>query len=380
MTSGQVIIHAVGDVSPRRYTEYEEPAESLFGATASKIQEADISFCQLECNLSTSGSLQYRSGPTTWYGRTHPDNVKILKHAGFDLVTHASNHCFDYGPESLVETIDVLRNNGIEVAGVGRDLDEARRPVIMERNGTRVAFLNFCAILPDEYEARQDKAGCAPLHVATYYQAQEYQPGTPPTIITIPRESDVQAIEADVRAAKANADVVVMCFHWGIHHIPGMLADYESVVAKRVIDAGADIVIGTHAHVVKGIETYAGKVIFHSLGDFAQEKANPALRPPGVFRNEWRPSYGHSIRKEGYRHGASPDRRYTFMVRIVIEDRRIARVSFVPGWIDAVTAQPRLLTAADSEFPDVVEYVTKWCDELGTKLVTEGDEVVVQVD
>src|SRR6185503_8598125 len=149
-----VLVYAVGDVSPRRI-DYGEPPESLFAKVADKIKEADISLCQLECSLSTKGGLQYRSY-VTWYGRTHPDNVKSLTHAGFTLVTHATNHSFDYGPESLLETIEVLQRAGIQVVGVGKDLAHARKPAIIERKGTKVAFLNYNSVLPDEYEARDE--------------------------------------------------------------------------------------------------------------------------------------------------------------------------------------------------------------------------------
>src|SRR5262249_44202656 len=130
-----VTIHAVGDVGPRRI-EYGDPPESLFVNVVDKLKTADIVLCQLELNFSTKGGLQYRDH-AGWYARVDPDNVKSLLYAGFHLVTNASNHCFDYGPESLLESIDVLRANGIEIIGVGKDLAEARRPAILEREGTK---------------------------------------------------------------------------------------------------------------------------------------------------------------------------------------------------------------------------------------------------
>src|SRR5215470_10393183 len=141
-----VIIHAVGDVAPRRI-EYGEPVDSLFAMVAEKVKEADISLCQLERNLSTKGAIQYRAHSTS-HSRVHPDNVKSLVHCGFHLVTHASNHSYDYGPEALLESVEVLRRNGIEVIGVGRNLEEARTPAIIERNGTKVAFLDYNSVLP----------------------------------------------------------------------------------------------------------------------------------------------------------------------------------------------------------------------------------------
>jgi poly-gamma-glutamate synthesis protein (capsule biosynthesis protein) len=372
---GSVILHAVGDVSPRR-VDYGEPAESLFAAVADKLHEADVVVGQLECNLALSGHLQYRRMPT-WYGRAHPDNVKSLVHAGFTILSHASNHCFDYGPESLLETIDVLQTNGIDVVGVGRNLTDARRPVFVERNGATLAFLDYCAVLPEEYEARDpDKPGCAPIHVSTYYEPQEYQPGTPPRVITVASEPDVEAMVRDVRDAKANADIVVLSMHWGIHHIPEMLADYEFAVGHRAIDAGADLILGTHAHLVKGIEVYHGKVIFHNLGNFAQETPHHLQPPPGAFSSKWGPKYGHSIHAPGARYNKQPDKRFTMMVRCEIVGGQIKEVSFLPGQINDM-AEPRFVGHDEPEFADTVKYISDMSAALGTRLRVNGDKVVV---
>jgi poly-gamma-glutamate synthesis protein (capsule biosynthesis protein) len=302
--------------------------------------------------------------------------VKSLLHGGFTLVTHASNHCFDYGPESLVETIDVLRSNGIEVVGVGRNLHEARAPAIIERNGTKVAFLNYNSVLPDEYEARDEKPGCAAIKVGTYYEPQEYQAGTPPKVVTIPHEDEVEAMEEDIRHAKSQADLVVVSMHWGIHHIPGMLADYQFTLGHRAIDAGADLILGTHAHLLKGIEVYKGKAIFFSLGNFAQETPHHLKPPAGAFSSLWGPKYGHSKHEPGARYNKQPDKRYTMLVKCVIQNKEIAKVSFVPGWINDL-AEPRLLNHSEPEFQEVTDYVTRWCRDLGTQLTIQGDEVVV---
>ena len=377
-SQGSMLIYAVGDISPTRVTEYGEPADSVFEEVVDKLKEADILLCQLARTLSTKGSLQYRAGPTTWYGRTHPDNVKILVHGGFNLIALANNHCFDYGPESLLETIDVLRANGMEVIGAGKNLQEARKPAIISKNGNKVAFLNYNSVLPEEYEARENKAGCAPIHVATFYQSQEFQPGTPPKIITIPHEDEVRAMEEDIRQAKSMADVVVVVMHWGIHIVPGMLADYEFTLGHRAIDAGADLILGAHPHTVKGIEVYKGKVVFHSVGDFAQESPNVALRPEGVFKRSQRPHYGMTSRGEGNR-GPKPNKaNYSIMARCLIQGGKIQEVSFIPGLCDsAKRGGPRLLNSQDPQFEDVVEFTAKWSRELGTEFKVKGDEVVV---
>jgi len=372
---GQVVIYAVGDVGPRRI-EYGEPIESLFEKVANKLKEADIRLCQLERTFSDKGWLQYRSRPTTYKSRVHPDNVKSLVHAGFDLVTHASNHCFDYGPEALVDSIEVLGRNGIKAAGVGRNIEEARSPVILERKGTRIAFLDYNSVLPEEYEAREDKPGCAPLKIATYYEPQEFEPGTPPKVITIPRAEHVVAMETDIKRAKEQADVVVVSFHWGIHFVAGALADYQFVVGHKAIDAGADLILGSHPHIIKGIEVYKRKVIFYSLGNFAEESPHHLPLPPGIKENRMSKIYRKGEQEISARYGGPIDKHYAIMASVLIRDKTVNKVSFVPIWIND-RSEPKFTTRNEPEFQQALDYTKKCSRGLGTEFTVAGDEVVV---
>ncbi|MBI4331724.1 MAG: CapA family protein [Chloroflexi bacterium] len=370
-----IVFHAVGDVTPRR-VDYGEAPESLFAKVHQRIKEADITFCQLEANLSTRGCLQYRNH-TTWYGRAHPENVKSLIFGGFNVVSHASNHCFDYGPDSLLETIDVLRSNNIQVTGVGKDIAEARKPAILERKGIKVGFLAYNSMLPVEFEAREGKPGCAPIRVSTYYESQDFGAGMPPRIITIPLEDDVRAMEGDIRNLRNQADIVIVSMHWGLHHIPGLLAMYQPIVGHRAIDAGADLIVGHHAHLIKGIEIYKGRVIFYSLGNFAQETPHHLKPPPGAYARRTSMTYRKWQQEPGWeRYGGAVDKRYSMMAKGIISKRAIQKVSFSPGWINQ-KAEPELLTRTDPRFDEVLHYLESWCQELGTALTVEGDEVVV---
>ncbi|MBI4331731.1 MAG: CapA family protein [Chloroflexi bacterium] len=370
-----VVIHAVGDILPWR-VEYGEAPETLFAAAHRRVKEADISVCQLEANFSTRGCMQYRDH-TTWYGRVHPDNVKALVSCGFNVVSHASNHCFDYGPEALLDTIDVLRRNDMQVIGVGKDIAESRKPAIVERRGTKVGFLAFNSVLPVEYEAREGKAGCTPVRVSTYYEPQEYQAGTPPRVTTVPLEEDVRAMERDIADLRKQVDVVVVVMHWGIHQIPGMLAMYQPVVGRRAIDAGADVIFGHHAHIIKGIEIYKGKVIFYSLGNFAMEAPHNVKPPPGAFAKRMSTIYRTWKEEPGSeRYSGPPDKSYTMMAKCVISRKAVQRVSFLPGWAN-LRAEPEFLAGSDPRFGEVLRYMEPWCRELGTVLKVEGDEVVV---
>jgi len=291
-------------------------------------------------------------------------------------VTHASNHCFDYGPEALVDSIEVLRRNGIKAAGVGRNIEEARSPVILERKGTRIAFLDYNSVLPEEYEAREDKPGCAPMKIATYYEPQEFEPGTPPKVITIPRAEHVAAMETDIKRAKAGADVVVVSFHWGIHFVAGALADYQFVVGHKAIDAGADLILGSHPHIIKGIEVYKRKVIFYSLGNFAEESPHHLPLPPGIKENRMSKIYRKGEQEISARYGGPIDKHYAIMASVLIRDKTVNKVSFVPIWIND-RSEPRFTTRNEPEFQQALDYTKKCSRDLGTEFTVSGDEVVV---
>ncbi|MBI4330954.1 MAG: CapA family protein [Chloroflexi bacterium] len=375
VSTDKVVIHAVGDVGPRR-VEYGELPESLFAMVHQKIKEADIAFCQLERSLSTRGCLQYRDH-NTWYGRVHPDNVKALVAAGFQVASNASNHGFDYGPDALLDTIDILRRNHIQVIGVGKDVAEARQPAVFERNGIKVGFLAYCSILPVEYEAREGKPGLAPIHISTHYEPQEYQAGTPPKVITIPVEAEAAAMEQDIRQLRRQVDIVIVSMHWGIHLIPGVLAMYQPALGHRAIDAGADLVIGHHAHLIKGIEMYKGKAIFYSLGNFAQETPLQMKPPSGMLDRAATNTYLKFEHEPGWeRYKLAADSRYTMMARCVASKQGIGKVSFLPGMVNR-RAEPEFLSRTDPRFDEVLEYMLPWCRELGTTLTGEGDEIVV---
>src|SRR4029077_1747870 len=137
-----------------------------------------------------------------------------------------------------------------------------------------IAFLAYCSVLREGDEARQGKPGIVPMRAHTYYkrggnQSEAFpQPGTPPRILTVPYEEDLQALQEDIRKAKQQADAVVMSIHWGLHHIPKAIATYQPKVAHAAIDAGADLILGHHPHCLKAVEVYKGKVCFYSIGNF----------------------------------------------------------------------------------------------------------------
>jgi poly-gamma-glutamate synthesis protein (capsule biosynthesis protein) len=179
----------------------------------------------------------------------------------------------------------------------------------------------------------------------------------------------------DIKRAKEQADIVIMTDHWGLHHTRAVIPDYEFEVGHAAIDAGADLVLGTHPHILKGIEVYRGKVIAHSLANFALE--GWIAREEGELRMMRLKSW-HEMEKQRYgAHG--PDEFKSLILKCIISEGKIERVSYIPVMLDATRANPEPLPHTDPRAQEIFQYVEDISREvdLDTKYFWEGDEVVI---
>lgn len=371
-----VTLYAVGDVGPHRkdpewFDIYPESGRgSLVALCAPIIKEADIAFCQLERILSDR--------PNRWWVHpvAHPDNIQELTSAGFNVVSTAGNHHMDAGPDAFVDCLDVLKKNNIQTVGVGRNIAEARTPTIVERKGTRVAFLGYSSILPNSgapAEAQAERPGCAPMFVTTHYEPLDDQPGYPDTkVYTWADKRDLAAMKEDIKRAKAEADVVVMSIHWGVHNLPGIIAMYQYEVGHAAIDAGVDLILGHHPHILKGIEVYKGKVIFYSLGNFAIDMMAFHRRVTTRFSPRPAPNPEYPTRV------GIADSSKSMIVKCLISDKKIQKVSFLPCLINK-QGQPEPLYNGDERSDEILNYA-RWCcqdQKMETKFVREGDDILI---
>jgi poly-gamma-glutamate synthesis protein (capsule biosynthesis protein) len=203
------------------------------------LQQPDMTIANFESPVTTRGTPQQKD----YVYRTSPDALPPFKEAGFDLVTLANNHTLDYGQPSLLDTMSYMDKAGILRVGAGHNADEAFKPVIVNKNGIKIAFLGFSRVVPDN----SWKAGSKTPGLADTYAEK--------------RPLD------EIRKAKAEADLVVVLVHWGIERNDKPEA-YQTTLGHHYIDAGADLVIGSHPHVLQGLESYKGKWIAYSLGNF----------------------------------------------------------------------------------------------------------------
>jgi poly-gamma-glutamate synthesis protein (capsule biosynthesis protein) len=309
-------------------------------------------------------------------------------------MSFASNHALDYGDEALFDTLDVMRENNVSVIGAGKNIREARQPAIFERKGTTIGFLAYCSVVPRGFQAEADKSGVAPLRATTAYEPIDWQAGMPPKVVTRTFPDDLAAMKVDISKLRRQVDIVVVSMHWGVHFIPAVIADYQYEAGHAAIDAGADLIIGTHAHILKGIEVYKGKVIFFSLCNFnmdlplagpvAEEMAasqqRPAITAVKIDENNrtdvgfhcWEvdpdyPTYGFPI-----------DSHKTMLVKCTITHKKIQRVAFLPLYMNK-KGQPEPLAQSDPRNEEVFNYMQWLCrdQELDTRLIRDGDEIVV---
>jgi hypothetical protein len=376
MDKQEITVLAVGDVCVNR----EDP-DSAFAAVTDTIKAADIAFCQLETNYSERGSVLPQARTPL---RAHPRNAPAIKKAGFNVVSFASNHHMDFGADALLDTIDAMRKTGIELIGVGKNIDEARRPQIVDCKGTKVAFLAYSSILPFGYWADEKKPGCAPMRGLTLYeQAEPDQPGTPALIHSFAHREDKATMVKDIQKARGQADMVMVSLHWGIHYTEGEIAAYQKEVGYAVLDAGADAILGQHAHILKPVEIYRGKPIFYSLCNFAFDLPLPAevLNNPRRMARIKRLNASFRIDPEYKAYPFPVDSRMTMAARMTISDKKMKKVSLLPGYVDK-DSTPRFLSRKDKEFGDVVSYLERITKAQGmdTRYQVDGDEIVVGLD
>jgi poly-gamma-glutamate synthesis protein (capsule biosynthesis protein) len=233
---------AVGDImldGTSRPVFAQHGYDHAFAGVRHLFAGAQVVFGNLEGPLTGRGQAEQDK---TYVFRSPPQPVgEALHRAGFNVVSLANNHTLDYGVDGLTDTMAALDAAGIAYTGAGNNLAEARRPVYLEAAGRRVAILAYSVTLPENFYAGPSRPGTAFAHEAH--------------------------VRADIHAARRQADIVLVSFHWG-QEGKTRLRDYQVQLGRAAIDAGAAAVLGHHPHILQGIERYKDGVILYSLGNF----------------------------------------------------------------------------------------------------------------
>ena len=212
-----------------------------------------------------------------------PENLGALADVGFGAVSLAGNHIADCGAEGICDTRAGLAKLGIAFTGAGRDLTEASEPALVRVQGATVALLSYNCVGPEAAWAGADRAGCNYLRVET----ADGSPIAPAAPLDAASAEALAKLKRDIAAVRGSADVVIVALHKGIVHTSAKLAPYERPLAHAAIEAGADAVVGHHAHIVRGIEFHRGRPIFHGLGNgcVVTQALSPKQDHPA--RREW---------------------------------------------------------------------------------------------
>ncbi len=304
-----------------------------------------------------------------------PENLAALAAAGVGMVSLAGNHMADCGAQGIADTVAGLDAHGVRHTGAGLDLAAARRAAVASVKGRRIALLSYNCVGPEASWASESESGCAYLPMGT----ADGSPVTPQKDIVSVLPGAREILAQDIAAAREQADIVLVAMHKGLVHRPAVLAPYERPVAQAAIDLGADAVIAHHAHIVKGIEFYCGKPIFHGLG-------NGCVVTSALSPDQDHPARADWAHRRKAMFGFEPDPAYrlapfhpeainAFMGRLLIDKHGGIVVGIIPVHVEA-PGRPVLADAARGR--EIAAYVEKITCEAGLPVITIDEDYTVR--
>jgi poly-gamma-glutamate capsule biosynthesis protein CapA/YwtB (metallophosphatase superfamily) len=405
-----------------------------------RVRAADVAFTNLEVLAN-----DYRGDPALESGGSHFGGpawvLDELAEAGFDLFATATNHALDYGVAGLVHTIEALEARGLSFAGVGRNLEDARRPVYHTHPNGTVAMISCASSFAKGQEAsaqRPDlpgRPGLNPLHFETLHEVTDTQlaalreigeqlgleaerlqkvkmgfafaPSDPsvfplgdmkfralptgsnrPAVRTTPSRKDIDGIVRWIGEARGLADLVLVSLH---AHEQGeskeIPAEFIPVFAREMIDAGADLVVGHGPHLLRGLELYKGKPIFYSLGNFIGQNELVPKMPADAYERfradpDLTPGQVYQKRTNNDKGGFPSDQRYweSVLPQLTYEDGALKAIELLPislGWKEARHKRGRPRLAEGAEAKRILDRFAALSKPLGTEIDTEARSVVL---
>ncbi len=256
--SAQVSFCAVGDVlldRGIRKTIEENSVYFPFDKIKNLISQNDIAFLNLECPLVDSSEGYPLNKKYSF--RAEPSYIKGIKYAGFNIASVANNHTIDYGKNGFLKTIELLKENNVFPVGGGKNQKEAFKPVLIEKEGETFAFFGLLGFL---------------LEATTFNENRPY-----------PAFGQIDSLCGIVKKYNSKIENIIVSFHWGKEYVLIPTAK-QTEYAHKVIDAGADLVLGHHPHVIQSIETYRNKLIIYSLGNFIFDNSNDLQKQSIIFQ------------------------------------------------------------------------------------------------
>ena len=313
-------VAASGDVLGERGPGYfmdDHGGEAVFAQVRPLLESAHLAFVNVEGPISDKGTR------ATWKEYTFRGRLELaegLASAGIDIISLANNHSMDYGAKALLDTFPRLRKAGVQWAGAGADAAAASAPALLITPAGIVALLAYTDIIPGGFTATSESPG---VNATT---------------------PDRKKILKAVAAAAAWADYVIVSFHWGEEYTGTANADQRKL-AHQVVDAGADLVLGHHPHVLQGFELYRDRLIAYSLGDFVWDHNRPVTGE-------------------------------TVIVRVTVPRTGPPALEAVPVYLDEVTGVPSPVTGDHAA--SILNRLAAYSAALGMHLTITDDRAVYQ--
>lgn len=252
-------ITAAGDIMLGRGVEYHIKRLNMsYGDAFEEIRDTmsagdivfgnlEIPMTQREHGLDPEGKIVLKSTP---------ESVNGINYGGFNVLSLANNHIMDYYEEGLFETLEILDKNKIYHAGAGKNMEDARAPALMEKSGYRVALLAYTEMAELTFKgnpmlsftAGEEKSGVAPFKM--------------------------EFVKEDMEKIRKDCDILIVSIHWGVENSFRATKEQQRL-AREIIDAGADIILGHHPHRFQAVEIYEGKPIIYSLGNLIFDQNDP---------------------------------------------------------------------------------------------------------
>ena len=319
-----------------------------FEAAKDVLKSGDVTICHVETPHTTRGQVcntEPRLVPAA-----PPENLDALADCGFNVASFGGNHTFDQGYFGVMDTLDYLRQLGLKTCGAGENIAEARKPALIEKNGLKVAVLEYNCIGPNLSWATPMKAGAAFIRVSTIYESELCEPASMPTYCwTAVDPWSLQNMSEDITGCKNRGNIVIVSLHIGRMYDKHLLP-YEFEITNKAIDAGAEMILCHHAHEPRGIRIYKGKPVFHGLGNFvtlttmmnfdtdSTVKEQSLYKPytyQGVFPTAWKRDNDSKEHETGIpNYVFSHESRNTLIAKAVFDEYGLVSAGFIPCRID----------------------------------------------
>jgi len=325
----EILVTAVGDVMLGRNVgrRYQSPIRS--DDISGILRSGDAAFGNLEACFGGGNSPTREKTANL---KAPDEAFSALRNLGFTVASLANNHCMDFGSDAVSYTRALLESTGIKSVG-GLSEQGMAIPVVLRAKSVRIGFLGYSAHVPREACAEQGYSGTAPL-------------------------SGVSVME-DVSALRARVDVLIVSVHWGQEY-SDRPTEGQILMAHRLVDAGADIILGHHPHVLQAIENYRGRLIAYSLGNFIFDQVRPDTTQTIILQC-----------------GLRDSRIYMVKVIPVIVDRYLPRLATADE-ARAVMDRVRKLSEQLTPAPDFSSWRIQWDDRKRAVGDTNSNESVIQ--